>query len=227
MKTLDESAPKNSVILVADWTLVSEYYYYRIAENFRPDLVVLNYDLKFTNYNIIKIMYPDFYKLIQPEYDKFVIELANAHPQQIYNTGCDLSTNESRNAFVSALYKISAVCKQHNYPLMFDPQAFVTFSQSKLFSANVFVSGCFLSEVRTDMGHDFIKLPFKWLDMPLIKHEPGAADKIVDMEAMLDFHQRYAVANNDTVSLPVIVAAHNKIKALEAEMKENAPFLYK
>ncbi len=110
---------------------------------------------------------------------------------------------------------------------MFDPQAFVTFSQNKLFSANAAVSGCFLSEARTDLGRDFEKLPFKWLDLPLIKHEPGAADKIVDMEAMLDFHQRYAIAIKDTASLPQITRSHDKIKNLEAEMKENIPYLYK
>src|SRR5204862_4879094 len=72
MHLLDVSAPKNSIIIIADWSLVMQYYYSRIVENFRPDLVVLNQDIKFNYYKIIEVLYPEFYKSIQPEYGNFI-----------------------------------------------------------------------------------------------------------------------------------------------------------
>src|SRR3990167_4259569 len=92
MHHLDVSAPKNSIVLIADWTTVMQYYYYRVAENFRPDLVVLNYDIKFTNYQMIRELYPEFYKKFEKTYMNFIHGLSAEHPQQIFNTGCDLST---------------------------------------------------------------------------------------------------------------------------------------
>ena len=80
MELLDASAPRNSVVIISDWTTVIQYYYYRIAENFRPDLTVLNYDIKFTHFRILPILYPAFYTKIQPEYDGFIEALRSEHP---------------------------------------------------------------------------------------------------------------------------------------------------
>ena len=227
MKSFDESAPKNSVILISDWTLVSQYYYYRIAENFRPDLVVINYDFKFTNYKIMPIMYPAFYKLIQPEYDNFIKELGAAHPEQIYNTGCDLSTPALSKAYADLLHKTIEVCNTRQYPMLYDPHAFVYMMQNKLVSPNIFVSGCFVSQFKTPPVASFASLPFKWLDQPVILHEPGAADKIVDIQAMLDFNHRYFVALGDTANSRISQQSGDKIVTLEKEMKENIPYLFR
>jgi uncharacterized short protein YbdD (DUF466 family) len=226
MKSLDESAPKNSVILVADWALVSEYYYFRIAENFRPDLVVLNYDFKFTNYTIVKNLYPDFYKMIKPEYDNYVAELGREHPQQIYNTGCDLTTPALQQSFVDLYKKISKVCTEKGWALLYDPKSFVYFTQNKIAPPNFYVSGCFVSSVPTGMGKNFISLPYKWLDVPFVKYEPSAGDKLVDLQAMLDFHSRYYEATHDTADLIKVQQSHDKIMRLQAEMKENIPFMF-
>ena len=103
MQELDRSAPLNSTILIADWTTVIQYYYCRIADHFRPDLIVLNYDLKFTNYKILPAVYPEYYKEIKPEYDHFIELLGASHPQEIYNTGCSLDTPELLKAFDSVI----------------------------------------------------------------------------------------------------------------------------
>ena len=227
MKSFDESAPKNSVILISDWTIVSQYYYYRIAENFRPDLVVINYDFKFTNYKILPIMYPQFYKLIQPEYDAFIHELGTVHPEQIYNTGCDLSTPALGRAYSNLLHKTMQVCNEKQYPLLYDPHAFVYMMQNKLIDPNIFVSGCFVSQYKTPAVASFAALPFKWLDQPVILHEPGAADKIVDIQAMLDFNYRYFVALRDTANSRIAQQSSNKIINLQNAMKENIPYLYR
>ncbi|HWB65057.1 MAG TPA: DUF2723 domain-containing protein [Chitinophagales bacterium] len=226
MKTLDESAPKNSVIVVSDWTLVSEYYYYRIAENFRPDLVVLNYDYKFTNYTILENLYPDFYKLIKPEYDNFVAQLGAAHPQEIYNTGCTLDEPRLSDAYRRLFNKIQSVCTEHSYALLFDPKAFIYCIDNKLCTPDAYVSGCFVSKTKTNMGDSFIRLPYKWLNLPITVREPSAGDKLVDIQAMLDFHTRYYTAVGDTARYKIADASHAKIIGLEAKLKENIPFMF-
>jgi hypothetical protein len=215
------------VILISDWTLVAQYNFYRIAENFRPDLVVINYDYKFTNYKLLPLMYPEFYKLIQPEYDNFVKELGAVNPQQIYNTGCDLSTPALGKAYTDLFLKTVSVCNANHRPLLYDPHAFVYMLQNKLVSPNIFVSGCFVSQFKTPVVNTFAKLPYKWLDQPVIPHEPGAADKIVDIQAMLDFNKRYFDAIGDTADSRITEQSYEKIMALQKSMHDNIPYLFR
>ena len=99
--------------------------------------------------------------------------------------------------------------------------------QNKLVSPNIFVSGCFVSQFKTPPVASFASLPFKWLDQPVILHEPGAADKIVDIQAMLDFNHRYFVALGDTANSRISQQSGDKIVTLEKEMKENIPYLFR
>jgi hypothetical protein len=75
--------------------------------------------------------------------------------------------------------------------------------------------------------NSFAKLPYKWLDQPVIPHEPGCADKIVDIQAMLDFNHRYFDALGDTANSRITQQSYDKIMNLEKLMKENIPYLYR
>ena len=226
MKMLDKSSPKNSVVVLSDWTTVSEYYYYRIVENFRPDLVVLNYDIKFTNYTMLPTLYPDYYKLIQPEYDSFIKLLAAAHPQEIYNTGCSLSTPELFQSYETLIHKINSLSNETR-PLLLDPKSFSFFLNQKLFTADGFnLSGCFIARQKNNLENVFIQLPFHWLDMEVVKHEPSACDKIVDTEVMLAYYEMSFQTAGDTANYNTTRTMHQKILALQAEMKENISFLF-
>lgn len=227
MHEIDRSAPKNSTVLIADWTTVIQYYYYRIVENFRPDLIVLNYDLKFTNYKIIPAVYPAFYNEIKPEYDNFITALGNAHPQEIYNTGCSLDTRELMNSFFVVIRKMQERCKNTGTPFMCDPKAYVFLSQYDLMSGNAIVSGCFVSGIPTNIGKEFLKLDYEWLDSPLILKEPSATDKMVDIEAALDFSKRYYKSIGDATDAEQAEKSYAKVKTIQREMKHNMPFVYR
>jgi hypothetical protein len=227
MRSLDESAPKNSVILAADWTLVAQYNYYRIVENFRPDLVFLNYDLKFTNYKLLPIMYPEFYKQIKPEYDDFVAKLGAAHPEQIYGTGDSFDTDQIFEAYKQVIYKIKAVCAATNRAMLMDPQAFVFLTNQKVLSSNFYASGCFVSETKTNTKSHYETLPFKWLDLPLIPYEQGASDKLVDIQAMLQFNSSYFNTIGDSVRYNEALKSYDHVVSIEKQMKKNLPFTFR
>jgi hypothetical protein len=176
---------------------------------------------------MLPIMYPAFYKLIQPEYDVFIKELGAVHPEQVYNTGCDLSTPALGQAYTNLMHKVVAVCDAKQYPLLYDPHAFVYMMQNKLVSPNIFVSGCFVSQFKTPAVSTFAALPYKWLDHPVIVHEPGASDKMVDMQAMLDFNQRYFTALGDTTDSRITQHSLDKVLNIQKEMKENIPYLFR
>ncbi len=125
MQLLDKSCPKNSVVLISDWTTVMLYNYYRLVENFRPDLIVLNYDIKFTHYRILALQYPEFYKEIAPDYDAFIAELRKEHPYQVITTGCDLSTVPLMNLFKKLIARIETVAKNENRAFMTDTRTHV------------------------------------------------------------------------------------------------------
>jgi hypothetical protein len=227
MKELDRSSPANSVILIADWTTVIQYYYYRIHDNFRPDLVVLNYDLKFTNFKNLPLTYPAFYKEIQPDYDLFIKLLARAHPQEIYNTGCSLDNKELMDAYLNTVKRIQDYCNKNNYPFMCDPKAYLFLLQYGLMKNNAVVSGPFVSDKPTGRGEEFLNLNYDWLKTTLLLHEPSATDKLVDMEAALDFNRNYFKGKGNAIMYAKADSAYLKVKSLQRKIKKNVPFVYR
>ncbi len=230
MNTLDYSTPKNSVVIIADWTTVAQYYYYRIAENFRPDLIVLNYDLKFTHKDILPNMYPEFYAYIKPEYDKFIQLLIQYHPEQAYNTGCTLDNVVLSNAFRDLTFKIQQYAKVNNVPYLVDPKTFVFSLRDKLMTTQSTVSGMFVSQGTkpTGLGSQFLNLEnYNWLQSSRLIRDPAAGDKMVDLEAMFDFHRNYYKSARDTANYQKAEASYQRIKRLQREMKENMEFLFR
>ncbi len=227
MKALDQSTPKNSTLLISDWTLVINYYYHRIAENFRPDLTVLNYDLKFTNYKMLPELFPQFYNDIKPEYDQFIKLLGEQHPEEIYNTGCTLDSPELTNAFLSTIVKIRKHCKQTNTTFLCDPKAYVFLMQQKVMNNSASISGCFVADTPTGLGKEFLDLNFAWLGSPMLLKEPSASDKLVDFEAMLDFSRNYYKAVGDNVLYTKAETSYARVKSIQRQMKVNMPFVYR
>lgn len=229
MKLLDESAPKNSVIIISDWTTIIQYYYYRITENFRPDLQVLHYDFKFTHYRMLPHSHPEFYKTIQPEYDKFVEELRKEHPYQVVGTGCDITTIPLQNAFQSLVLKTEKVCKDSGRPFLTDPRTHYLYSKSKFYNPSRYVSGCFSSNVPVDSSYSkhFLEMDFDFLRSPLLYDDPSCLDKIVDFQAMIDQHIFFYDANNNTAESVKANASRDKILKLQKELKKTMSFAYK
>jgi hypothetical protein len=227
MHTLDYSTPKNSVVIIADWTTVANYYYYRIAENFRPDLIVLNYDLKFTHKDILPTMYPEFYSYIKKEYDHFINLLIKYHPQQAYNTGCTLDNIELSNAFRDLTFKMQEYAKVKNVAYMTDPKTFVFSLRDKLMTTQSHVSGMFVSKTPTGLGKEFLNLDYAWLKSERIMRDPAASDKVVDLEAMLDFHRNFYKNSNDNENYQKAQNSYLRIKQLQKDMKAEMPFLFR
>jgi len=229
MQLLDKSCPQNSVVLISDWTTVMLYNYYRLVENFRPDLIVINYDIKFTHYRILPLQYPEFYKEIAMEYDAFIEELRLEHPYQVITTGCDLSTVELMNSFKQLIAKIENVAKVENRAFMTDPRAHVFYMREKIYNPNRYVSGSYMSTIPGDSSSAeyFLNMDFKFLRSPLLFEDAGALDKLVDFQAMLDQHIAFYNANNDINRKRRAENTHTRIMKLQREMKKSMSFAYK
>ena len=229
MELLDKSAPKNSVVLISDWSTIIQYYYFRIVENFRTDLVVINYDMKFTHYRILPVLYPEFYQKIKPEYDKYISELGKEHPEQITNTGCDLSTEILNQTFRNLVLKTEEVCKKENRFYLTDPKAHYFFSTNKFYQPGRYVSGCFSSSQPGDSisAEAFLKMDFAFLSSPLLMNDPSSLDKMVDFQAMLDNHISFYKANNNLNKVAEAEFAKEKVMKLQRELKKSMSFAYK
>ena len=228
MNLLDKSAPANSIILVSDWSMLIQYYYYRLVENFRPDLVVLNYDFKFTHYRILPKLYPVFYKLIQPEYDNYIHQLSIEHPHQAVNTGCDLSSPALLSSFKTLLLKIENTAKSQNKYFLTDPRSHYFYSSNNFYEPKRFVSGCFSSSMpgETSANDSFLKLGFAFLHSDLLYADPAALDKLVDFQAMLDRYLEYYTSINDSTRISNTQVAHDRIIKYQREMKKSMSFAY-
>ena len=227
MAELDKSAPANSIIMIADWTTVIQYYYERIVNNFRPDLTVLNYDIKFTNYEMLPSLYPEFYQKIKPEYDDFIKKLGKNNPQEIYHTGTTLNTPELMSGYAAIVRKMRLIAAKENTYFLTDPKAFVFLVQQKIIPDQLIPAGPFVANKSTGTGDQFVYLDYPWMHTGVLLYDPAASDKLVDMEAALDFHKRYYTAARNREKLAAAEQNFNRIKYLQQQMKENMPFLFR
>ena len=228
MSLLDKSAPLNSIVIVSDWSTIIQYYYYRIVENFRPDLIVLNYDFKFTHYKILPTFYPEFYKIIRPEYDEYIRQLTKEHPHQAVNTGCDLTSPALVSSFITLLHKVETIAQSQNKYFLTDPRAHYFYSSNNYYEPKRFVSGCFSSSKAGEpsANDNFLKLDFPFLKSDLLYTDPAALDKLVDFQAMLDRHTEYYLSIKDSVRYSNTLLAHDKIIKYQRDMKKSMSFAY-
>ncbi len=226
MRDLDLSSPKGSVLLIADWTSIITYNYYRNEYHFREDLMVLNYDLKFTNFKLLDRNYPELYKNIKTEYDRYVQLLSDAHPEEIYNTGCTLDNQELMNSYLTVVKKIQNYCVSKNVAFMTDPKAYILLSQYGLFKV-AHVSGSLVADRITGKGKTFPTLNYDWLNQPRLMAEPGASDKMVDLEAAMDFNRNYYRQTGNILLADQAETSYQRIKRIQRDMKLRMPFLFR
>jgi hypothetical protein len=227
LRQIDEAAPKNSVILIADWTSMINYTQARIDNGFRKDLVVLNYDIKFTHKDFLPNNYPEAYAFVKTEYDRFIDLLGTQHPQEIYNTGCTLDSPELMNAFQSVVYKLEAYAKAKGGAFMADPKAFVFLSQNGHFKTSQ-MSGSYVTATPTGRLTTTTDLrKQQWLEVKHIRMDAAAADKLVDLEAALDFTRNEYRQTKNTEGLYKAETAFVRVKEIQRELKKNMPFLFR
>lgn len=227
MHILDISAPKNSVIVINTWSTLIQYYYYRIVENFRPDLIVLKGDIKSTYYRLFPNMYPEFYKKIQPQYDAYINELGKEHPEELNNTGSTLSTDKLKKMFGILVRSAETVAKEQHRAFLTDPRAHIVYTKEKFYDYHIFVSGCFSSSIPGDslIESEFLKMDAPFLKSPMLLSDPAAYETLIDFEAVLDWHMQYYESIHDSTNMYLTDDAQRKLLTLERKMKEKIPFL--
>lgn len=226
LRDIDQSAPRGSVILIADWTNVINYTYARIEKGFRKDLCVINYDLKFTHHEIFRRNYPEVYRAVAPQYDRFIELLGRYHPQEIYNTGCTLDQPDLLRAYGDVVTALQSYCRSRGVAFMADPKAYVYLSQQGLFSA-FHPSGPFIS-LNPGTGNDeFLKMNYQWLNNRHSLNDPSASDKLVDLEAAYDMQRMYWQNSRDSVRSVIAEYNFTEIKKRQAEMKKKMAFLFR
>ena len=226
MNDLDKGCPQGAIVLIADWTNVINYHYARIHDGFRKDLCVLNYDLKFTHYEIFKRNYPDVYRSVAGSYDNFIRLLEQYHPQEIFNTGCTLDQPELLNAYLQVIRDLQRYAKSRNVPFMADPKAYVFLAQQGLFP-DAHVSGSYLANRPGTGNEDFLKFNHRWIHNKHVMMDPAASDKLVDLEAAFDLHRRYWQQTGNTANYQLADQHYTSIKRMQNKMKKKMAFLFR
>lgn len=226
LRDLDQSCPKGAIVLIADWTNIINYNYARINSNFRKDLCVLNYDIKFTHYELFKRNYPEVYAAVAGSYDRFITLLGQYHPQEIYNTGCKLDQPDLFNAYLQLIRDLQRYARQQQVPFMADPKAYVFLSQQGLFPT-AHVSGSYISD-RPGTGNDvFLEFRHQWIHNKHVRMDPAAADKLVDLEAAFDLQRRYWQQTGDSVRYQKADQHYTSVKRIQQQMKKKMAFLFR
>jgi Protein of unknown function (DUF2723) len=226
MNDLDKSIEKGSVVLIADWTNVINYNYARIKTGFRNDLCVLNYDLKFTHYDLFRRNNPTVYAAVKPAYDRYISLLEKYHPEEIYNTGCTLDQPDLLQAYLQVVRELQTYCTKNNLAFVTDPKAYVFLSQQNAFP-NPHISGSYISS-KAGIGNDeFLKFNHGWLSNYHAQWDPSSADKLVDLEAALDLQRGNWKQLGDTKRESLAENNYRLIKRQQNQMKKKMKFLFR
>lgn len=226
MNDLNKSIEKGSVVLIADWTNIINYNYARIKTGFRSDLCVLNYDLKFTHYDLFRRNNPSVYAAVKPAYDRYISLLEKYHPEEIYNTGCTLDQPDLLQAYLQVVRDLQAYCEKNNIAFVTDPKAYVFLSQQNAFP-NPHISGSYVSSKAGIGNDDFLKFNHGWLSNYHAQCDPSAADKLVDLEAAMDFQRGYWKQIGDTQRESLAEKNYRIIKRQQNQMKKKMKFLFR
>jgi hypothetical protein len=226
MNDLDNSIEKGSVVLIADWTNIINYNYARIKTGFRKDLCVLNYDLKFTHYDLFRRNNPEVYAAVKPAYDRYISLLEKYHPEEIYNTGCTLDQQDLLQAFLQVVKELQLYCTKNNLAFVADPKAYVFLSQQNVFPT-AHISGSYVSS-RTGIGNDeFLQFNHSWLQNYHAQWDPSASDKLVDLEAALDFQRGNWKQLGDATREGLAENNYRIVKRQQNQMKKKMKFLFR
>lgn len=226
MNDLNKSIEKGSIVLIADWTNVINYNYARIKTGFRSDLCVLNYDLKFTHYDLFRRNNPEVYAAVKPAYDRYISLLKKYHPEEIYNTGCTLDQQDLLQAFLQVVSDLQAYCTKNNLAFVTDPKAYVFLSQQNLFP-NPHISGSYISSKEGIGNDEFLEFNHGWLSNYHAQWDPSAADKLVDLEAAFDFQRGNWKQLGDTKREALAEKNYQQIKRQQNQMKKKMKFLFR
>lgn len=226
LKDLDRSIEKGSVVLIADWTNIINYQYACIKNGFRKDLCVLNYDLKFTHYDLFRRNNPEVYAVIKNSYDRYISLLEKYHPEEIYNTGCTLDQPDLLNAYLQVIKELQLYCAKNKVAFVADPKAYVFLSQQNVFPTPQ-ISGGYVSS-RKGIGNDeFLQFDHDWFHNEHARWDPSAADKLVDLEAAMDFQKMYWKQLGDSARENRAEINYREIKKQQNSMKKKMKFLFR
>jgi hypothetical protein len=228
MNDLSDATPKGSVVLIADWTTSIMAQQARISRDFRTDLCVLNYDVKFTHRDLLQRNHPEVYAAIAPEYERLMDLLGQFHPEELYNTGCTLDQPALIAAYKSTIEALQRYCRKKGVAFLADPKAYVFLTQQGMFPI-AHMSGSMISNTAgNEKGNDaFLNKKHAWIDNTCVLNDPSSSDKLVDLEAAYDMHRRYWSATGDTIRLAKAETRYAEIKERQKHMKERMPFLFR
>ncbi len=109
---------------------------------------------------------------------------------------------------------------------MADPKAYVFLSQQGAFP-QAFISGSYVSD-REGKGNDaFLKLEHRWLNNRHVQMDPSASDKLVDLEAAMDFQRKFWQQTGDLKRAQVAEEKYHQIKRLQNQLKKKMKFLFR
>ncbi|MFM9056930.1 MAG: protein O-mannosyl-transferase family, partial [Bacteroidota bacterium] len=171
MNDLSDAAPKGSVVLIADWTTSIMAQQARISRDYRTDLCVLNYDIKFTHRDLLQRNHPEVYAAIAPEYERLMGLFEQFHPEELYNTGCTLDQPALLAAYKATIDALQRYCRNKGVEFLADPKAYVFLSQQGLFPTAQMSGSMISNTAGNDQGNDaFLNKKHAWIDNSCVLH---------------------------------------------------------
>ena len=131
------------------------------------------------------------------------------------------------NSFLTVIKKIQQRSIESHTAFLCDPKTYIFLLQNNLMKNNAIVSGSLVSTTTTNKGEEFLDLDYAWLQSPLLMKEPSATDKMVDLEAALDFNKNYFKSLGNDSLFRKAEQSYERIKELQRKMKRNMPFVYR
>lgn len=181
IQDLDASAPPRSVILFTNWDQQILAAFYRDCRNFRPDLIVLSYDVKWTNHECARLAHPAFVAALQPEYDAFLEAVAAVDPDYVF-TDFAVQSQALANAHAKLVHKVFQVAASEGRSVLMDRATRNYLGKSQVVKADQVHPCGILFALGRQRDPPPFRMSGRWWQQPFLMYDLCAAAVLRDYQ---------------------------------------------
>ncbi len=181
---VDASLPPRALLLATGWDLQTRANLAQLAEQWRPDVLVLPGSIKGTNAPLFATRAPELHAAVRGEYDAFLAAIAAVDADYVHTDFFQFTEPAVWQAYAALMGKLFAVAKAQGRPVLLDKPSMAFLLDGKLLRHDQVVPCGMLFSVGEVAAPAPFPLHGGWLEHPFLMADLCAYGTLFDLQGM-------------------------------------------
>lgn len=181
---VDASLPPNALLLATGWELQTRAALAQLAEQWRPDVVVLPGSVKGTDAPLFARRQPELHAAVREEYDAFLAAIAAVDPDYVHTDYFQFEDPAVWQRYAALLGKLFAVAKAQGRPVLLDKQSMAFLLDGKVLRNDQVVPCGLLFSIGEVAAPAPFPLHDGWLGHPFLTADLCAYGTLFDLQGI-------------------------------------------